>query len=80
MASVKERLQERPLDRSGNPNRTHQLKPPLHQKAVAGQALPQWQHEMTSSGRIWHCPDKESLTVWVTRVSLDPPKETHRGG
>jgi hypothetical protein len=67
MAALRERLKNRPLDRSDNPNRTHRLKG----------KLPQWQHEITSGGRVWYCPDSEARIVWVTRVSLDPPRETH---
>ena len=77
MAGVRDRLRTRPLDRSDNPNRTHRLKPPLHEGRVGDAKLPQWQHEITAAGRIWYCPDSESHTVWVTRVSLEPPRETH---
>ncbi|MDQ1324236.1 MAG: hypothetical protein QG587_1572 [Chloroflexota bacterium] len=77
MAGVRDRLRTRPLDRSDNPNRTHRLKPPLHEGRVGDARLPQWQHEITAAGRIWYCPDRESQTVWVTRVSLGAPRETH---
>ena len=77
MAGVRDRLRTRPTDRSDNPNRTHRLKPPLHEGRVGDSKLPQWQHEITAAGRIWYCPDSESRTVWVTRVSLGPPRETH---
>lgn len=76
MAALRERLRLRPLDRSDNPNRTHRLKPPLDSKKVDGQKLPQWQHEITSAGRIHYCPDKATRTVWVTLVDLSHPKET----
>jgi len=78
MAGVRDRLLTRPLDRSGNPNRTHRLRPPLHEGRVGDAKLPQWQHEITAAGRIWYCPDRDSHTVWVTRVSLEPPRETYR--
>ena len=77
MRVVKERLRTRPLDRSDNPNRTHRLKPPLDLGRVGDLKLPQWQHEMTASGRIWYCVDADTRTVWVTKVSLEPPRETH---
>lgn len=76
MAAVRERLRFRPLDRSDNPNRTHRLKPPLDSKKVDGQKLPQWQHEITSAGRIHYCPDKATRTVWVTMVDLSHPRAT----
>ena len=76
MAAVRERLRLRPLDRSDNPNRTHRLKPPLDSKKVDDQELPQWQHEITSAGRIHYCPDKATRTVWVTMVDLRHPNTT----
>lgn len=76
MAAVRERLRLRPLDRSDNPNRTHRLKPPLDAKTIDGQKLPQWQHEITSAGRIHYCPDKATRTVWVTMVDLRHPRAT----
>ncbi len=76
MAAVRERLRLRPLDRSDNPNRTHRLRPPIDSKNVDGKRLPQWQHEITSAGRIHFCPDKTTQTVWVTMVDLRHPRET----
>ena len=80
MRSVRDRLRTRPLDRSDNPSRTHRLRPPLHEKRIGDARLPQWQYELTSAGRIWYCLDRATHIVWVTLVSLDSPKETHRGG
>lgn len=76
MSTLRERLRLRPLDRSDNPNRTHQLKPPLAEKVVGGKRLPQWQHELSSSGRVFYCPDLAERVVWVTKVDLSHPKET----
>ena len=76
MATLRERLRLRPLDRSDNPNRTHQLKPPLAEKRVGDRKLAQWQHELTGGGRVFHCPDREERVVWVTKVDLGHPKET----
>lgn len=36
MSGLRERLRLRPLDRSDNPNRTHQLKPPLAERVIGG--------------------------------------------
>ena len=80
MGAVRERLRTRPLDRSDNPNRTHRLKPPLDTAKIGDKRLPQWQHEMTSGGRIWYCPDQDTRTIWITLVSPDPPRQTHPGG
>ena len=77
MAAVRERLRTRPLDRSDNPARTHRLKPPLHEARIGEARLPQWQHEISAAGRVWYCVDTGRQTVWVTRVSLGPPRETH---
>jgi len=76
MSALRERLRLRPLDRSDNPNRTHQLKPPLAEKVIGGKRLPQWQHELSSSGRVFYCPDRADRVVWVTKVDLAHPKET----
>lgn len=78
LAGVRERLRTRPLDRSDNPARIHRLKPPFHEHVVGDAKLPQWQYEISAAGRIWFCPDPTTHTIWVTRVSLQPPKETHR--
>lgn len=77
MGRVRERLRTRPMDRSDNPNRTHRLKPPLADFTIGDRKLPQWQHEFSSTGRIWYCPDRDRGTVWITRVSFVLPRETH---
>ena len=76
MAALRGRLILRPLDRGDNPNRTHQLKPPLAEKVIGGKRLPQWQHEISGSGRVFYCPDLTDKVVWVTKVDLAHPKET----
>jgi hypothetical protein len=76
MAGVRERLRVRPLDRSDNPNRTHQLRGSLAEKRIGDAKLPQWQHEMSGAARIFYCPDRDESIVWVTRVDLAHPKET----
>ncbi|WP_419850240.1 hypothetical protein [Candidatus Poriferisocius sp.] len=38
--------------------------------------LPQWQYEVTSSGRIWYCIDDDKKTVWLTAVHIGHPKAT----
>jgi len=76
MQAERERLRTRPMDRSANPRRTAQLHGPLATRRLGGVTLPQWQHEITSSGRIWYCPDKREHVVWVTKVDLRHPKET----
>jgi hypothetical protein len=76
MAAVRERLRDRPLDRSDNPGRTHRLRPPLDRKHVGDRVLPQWQHEISAAGRVFYCPDAAERVVWVTRVDLGHPGET----
>src|ERR1035437_10444267 len=44
--------------------------------ACGGKRLPQWQHEISSSGRAFYCPDLADKVVWVTSVDLAHPKET----
>lgn len=75
MSALRERLRLCPLDRSENPNRTHQLKPPLAEKVVGGKKLQQWQHELSGGGRVFYCPDRTDRIVWVTKVDLTHPKE-----
>lgn len=74
MASEKERFHSRPLDRSDNPRRTHPLKSSRGSTTILGEALPVWQREPTSGGRIWYAPDKKERIVWITKVSLSHPK------
>jgi hypothetical protein len=76
MAALHERLRLRPIDRSDNRNRTHQLKPPLAEKVVGAKRLPQWQQELSGGARVFYCPDRTDRIVWVTRVDLAHPKET----
>ena len=78
MKAELERLKTRPLDRSDNPRRTARLKGPLGARSIGGTKLPQWQREITGSGRIWYCPDRDAAIVWITKVSLAHPKETER--
>lgn len=75
MAAEQRRLAERPTER-GNPRRTGPLKGKYATRNVAGQKLPQWQHEITGAGRVWYCIDRKEHIVWVTKVSLSHPKET----
>ena len=35
------------------------LKPPLAEKVIGGKRLPQWQHELSSSGRVFYCPGSD---------------------
>lgn len=76
MAAVRNRLRERPLDRSDNPRRTHRLRPPLDTKRIGDRLLPQWQYEISAAGRVFYCPDAAERVIWVTRVDLGHPRET----
>lgn len=76
MEAERERLRTRPTDRSDNPRRTAQLKGQFRDRDVGGVKLPQWQHELSSAGRIWYCVDQDAKTVWITHVSLSHPKAT----
>lgn len=70
------RLATRPMDRSDNPRRTARLKGPLGTRSIGGKSIPQWQREITGSGRLWYCPDEKAGIVWITKVSLSHPKQT----
>ncbi len=76
MHDEKIRLETKPLDRGNNPRRTHQLKGPLATRKVGGVTYDQWQHEITSTGRIWYCPDKRNRIIWITLISFTHPKES----
>jgi hypothetical protein len=76
MDAERTRLRTRPLDRSANPRRTARLKGGLATRTIGCKTLPQWQQELTSAGRLWYCPDKQTRTVWVTKVDLQHPKAT----
>ncbi|MFI5589367.1 hypothetical protein ACIA5G_30235 [Amycolatopsis sp. NPDC051758] len=56
--------------------RHHRLKGPLTSGVHRGKELPQWQIEVTGSGRIWYLLDEEHHTVWVQYASLKHPKKT----
>lgn len=76
MSAEKERLENDPLERGDNPRRTHKLRGSLGQRNIGGVSFEQWQHELSSSGRIWYCVDRQNRIVWITYVSLSHPKET----
>lgn len=76
MAAELSRLRTRPLDRSANPRRTGQLKGALGTRRIGDAALPQWQQELTSAGRLWYCLDKTTRTAWIVMVDLAHPKAT----
>jgi hypothetical protein len=68
-----DRITADPRDRDG---RQHPLKGSLGTRSVDGRDLEQWQHEVTSGGRIWYCIDDEKRTVWMTDCSVGHPKAT----
>ncbi|NMO02024.1 hypothetical protein HH308_12455 [Gordonia sp. TBRC 11910] len=68
-------LSERPVTPM-NRARQHQLKGQLGTRSVQGVSMPQWQYEVTSSGRIWYCVDEENMVVWLTMASTSHPKAT----
>lgn len=68
-------LTERPTQPE-NRSRQHRLRGSLATHRHNGRDLEMWQYEVTGSGRIWYCPDPETMTVWVVLASLKHPKET----
>lgn len=56
--------------------RHHQLRGTLSTGTAGGCVLPQWQIEVTGSGRIWYLLDKDKHTIWVIYASLRHPKKT----
>ena len=57
-------------------SRHHQLKGQLAWDVYGGQALPQWQYEVTGGGRIWYLVDGESHTCWIKEAGPGHPKAT----
>lgn len=57
-------------------SRHHQLKGPLAYATHKGHTLPQWQIEVTGSGRIWYLFDEKSGTVWIQHTGTAHPRAT----
>jgi len=56
--------------------RQHPLKGRLATRMVDGEALEQWQYEVTGAGRLWYCIDDRRRTVWLTEATVGHPKAT----
>ncbi|WP_433267564.1 hypothetical protein ACQPZF_01840 [Actinosynnema sp. CS-041913] len=59
-----------------NTRRQHRLRNTLAHGTRAGRQLPQYQIEVTGSGRVWYLLDAENRTVWVVLAGTGHPKET----
>lgn len=59
-----------------NPSRHHQLKGSLATRTLKGVELEQWQHEISSAGRIWFLIDDQNQVVWVMEVAPGHPSKT----
>ena len=68
-----ERITTDPRQRT---ERQHRLKGSLGTRAVNGQAMEQWQYEVTGGGRLWYCIDDARRTVWLVEASPGHPKAT----
>lgn len=61
----------------GVPTERHaRLKGSLAVVLFRGEALPQWQYEVTGGGRIWYLVDERRRIVWLVRADTGHPKET----
>ena len=56
--------------------RHHQLKGQLSTGVHGGQALPQWQYEVTGGARVWYLVDHATPTCWVKHAGTGHPKQT----
>jgi hypothetical protein len=56
--------------------RQHPLRGSLGTRTVNGEALEQWQYEVTAAGRLWYCIDDTRRTVWLTDAAPGHPKAT----
>ncbi|MHB1510528.1 MAG: hypothetical protein ACYCST_17540 [Acidimicrobiales bacterium] len=68
-----ERITSNPRRRD---DRQHPLRGGLGTRSVSGEAMEQWQHEVTSAGRLWYCIDDKRRTVWLTDAMPGHPKAT----
>ena len=68
-------MRTKPAPRPATP-RHHPLHDKLATGTMRGEALPQWQIEVTGGGRIWYLLDEDRHTVWITYASLRHPKQT----
>ena len=68
-----ERITTDPRQRN---ERQHPLKGSLASRLVNGEALEQWQYEVTGAGRLWYCIDEQRRTVWLTDAMVGHPKAT----
>jgi len=44
----------------------------LATRVIGGQALPQWQYDISSGHRLWYCIDTEQRIVWLTYTGRHP--------
>ncbi|MEU9323234.1 hypothetical protein AB0D91_05380 [Streptomyces canus] len=59
------------------PNGRHsRMKRDLATGTRNGRTLPQWQLEVTSSGRIWYLCDDVEKTCWIQEAGRAHPKKT----
>jgi hypothetical protein len=56
--------------------RQHPLRGGLGLRTVNGEAMEQWQYEVTGAGRLWYCIDDNTRTVWLTDATPGHPKAT----
>jgi len=56
--------------------RHHRLHGSLAQAVRHGEALEQWQYEVTGGGRIWYLVDRTARTAWITYAGTAHPKAT----
>lgn len=59
-------------------SRHHRLKGDLATGVHRGEAMEQWQYEVTSGGRIWYLVDSGSHILWFKYASTSHPKITDR--
>lgn len=58
--------------------RHHQLRGDLATAVHKGDAMAQWQYEITGGGRIWNLVDTAQHTLWFKYASTAHPKSTDR--
>ncbi len=59
-----------------SPERQHRLRGDLATHRHNGKDLEQWEHEVTSAGRVRYVIDDQARTVWLIYASPQHPKDT----
>lgn len=60
-------------------DRQHRLKGDLKSRVLGGEALPQWEYEVTGGGRVRYLVDAGAKRVWIVLAGVGHPSDTDNG-